>query len=123
MLSDSLFIHTAVLPTLNLTLYEALVADLPLCGNALDFVHADANHVNNIVREISMLTQNDEIHHASFADYNMIYRVSIAPSSCDGQSDNQRWTQRLIVYIFAHMMFCTEHERSGVWFGDLYWIL
>lgn len=76
MSSDPYFIHTAVLPTLNVTLFEALVTDPPICSNALDCIHADANHVNNIVEEISTLTQNKEIYHASFAGHDMIYRVS-----------------------------------------------
>jgi hypothetical protein len=75
--SDSIFfLHTTVLPTINLTFYEALISELPLCSNVLDIVQADANHINNIVQEISTLTQNNEIHHASFAGDHMIYRVS-----------------------------------------------
>jgi hypothetical protein len=75
-LSDPYFIHTAILPTLNVTLFDALVADLPHCDDALDSIRADAYHVNNIVQEISILTQNAEIHHAGFPGDDMIYRVS-----------------------------------------------
>jgi hypothetical protein len=56
MTSDPYFIHTAVLPTLNVTLFDALVTDLPLCGNAMDCIRADANHVNKIVGEIATFT-------------------------------------------------------------------
>lgn len=73
---EPFFIHTAVLPILDLSLYEALVVDLPLSSNALDFAHAEAKYVNEIVQAMSTLTRNDEIHYASFSGYHMIYRVS-----------------------------------------------
>jgi hypothetical protein len=64
-----------VLPTINVTLDEALVANLPPCS-PLDYIHAEANHVNSIVQALWMLTKKDDIHHASFAGDDMIYRVS-----------------------------------------------
>ena len=76
MSSDPYYIHTDVLPTLNVTLFEALVTELPLYSNALDYIHADANHVNNIMEKFSTRTKNKEIYHASFSGHDMIYRVS-----------------------------------------------
>jgi hypothetical protein len=72
---DPFFRHLTVLPTLNVTLYEALATDITPCNSPLDFVHTEANYVNNIVEALWMLTQNDDIHHASFVGIDMIYRV------------------------------------------------
>jgi hypothetical protein len=72
--SDPLFIHSTALPTLNITLYEALVVDLPLQSPS-DYIYANASHVNNVVQELLSLTQIDKIYHARFAG-SMIYRVS-----------------------------------------------
>jgi len=91
--SDAPFIHRVMLPVLNVTLNEALVVDLPPCSSPLDYIRADANHVNNIVQKILTLTRNDEIYHTSFAGNDMIYR-------------------RLVVYVFAHLMLCASDEGS-----------
>jgi hypothetical protein len=72
---DPFFRHLTVLPTLNTTLYEALVTSFLSCSNPLDYVRTEANHVNDIVHELWTLTQNDDIHHASFVGVDMIYRV------------------------------------------------
>jgi hypothetical protein len=69
------FIHSTAIPTFNMTLYEALVVDLPLCGNALDCIRADTDHVNNVVEVLSTMIRNAEIRQASFSGHGMIYRV------------------------------------------------
>jgi hypothetical protein len=76
--SDPLYIHTTGLPTSNVTLYEALATNLPPSSSPLDSIDADANHVNNVVRELLLLIQHDELNHAIFAG-RMIYRVSFTP--------------------------------------------
>lgn len=73
--SDPLFIHSAILPILKVTLSEALLIDLPSCSNPLDCINADANHINGIVQGLLALTQREEFRHAVFAG-SMIYRVS-----------------------------------------------
>lgn len=71
--SDPYFIHTAMLPMLNVTLIEPLVANFLLCGNTLDCIHADTSHVDSVTQAISTLTQNNDIHQANFASHDMIY--------------------------------------------------
>jgi hypothetical protein len=56
-------------------LYEALATNLQSSSSPLDSIDADANHVNNVVQELLLLTQHDELNHARFAG-RMIYRVS-----------------------------------------------
>ena len=73
---DSFFIHSTVLPILNMALYEALVIDLPVCSSPLDYICADASKVNNVVQELLTLALCDELRHTMFVG-NMIYRVSI----------------------------------------------
>ena len=74
--SNTSFIYLIVLPTLNATLYEALVVNLPQCGNVLDCIHADTDYTNNIVEKLSTIIQNDEIRHVYLLGNDMIYRVS-----------------------------------------------
>jgi len=76
MSSDSSFIHTAILPNMNVSLYEALVTDLPTSGDVMDGIRADAEHVNNIVEGISILTQSEEIYDSTFPGIHMVYPVS-----------------------------------------------
>ena len=78
---DPLFIYSTMLPRLNLTPYDALVVDLPLCSSPTDYVCADANHVNNVVQELFEITQRDEFYHVKFAG-SMIYRVKFYQSFC-----------------------------------------
>jgi hypothetical protein len=72
---DPFFRHLTVLPTLNVTLYEALATDITPYSSPLEFVYTEAVHVNNIVEALWTLTQNDDICHASFVGIDMIYRV------------------------------------------------
>jgi hypothetical protein len=72
----SFSVHAAVLPRLGINLHEALSVDFPQGGDVRDCIRADIELVNDIVQEVSMLTQSNEIYHAIFADDNMIYRVS-----------------------------------------------
>lgn len=72
---DPLFIHSAILPILNVTLNEALLVDLPSCSNPLDYINADADRINGIVQGLLALTQHGEFRHAIFTS-GMIYRVS-----------------------------------------------
>jgi len=75
MCSDPSFIHSAVLPISKITLLEALFIDLPLSNSPLDYINADANHINNVVQELLTLNQCGELLHTVFAG-RMIYRVS-----------------------------------------------
>jgi hypothetical protein len=111
--SDPLFIHSAILPMLNVTLCEALLIDLPLCSSPLDCINADANHINGIVQGLLALTQRGEFRHAVFAS-SMIYRVSYRDVFAKKLSDTHRRMQRLIIYVYAHLMLCTSDKRSGL---------
>jgi hypothetical protein len=73
--SDPFLLHSSVLPTLNVPLYEALAVDIPLCNSPLECINADARRVNSVVEQLLALTQNEELGYAAFAK-NMIYRVS-----------------------------------------------
>ena len=112
--SDPYFIHTAVLPMLNVTLFEALVANFPLCGNTLDCIRADASHIDSVVQAISTLTQNNDIHHANFASHHMICILSkLRRQVLATKSDIYcHWMQRLIVCVFVHIMLCTNDNMS-----------
>ena len=73
--------HTAfsnpyLLPTLNITLYETLVVDLPRSGNALERIRDDRDYVNYVVEELSAMIPDEEIRQTSCLDIKMIYRVS-----------------------------------------------
>jgi hypothetical protein len=68
-------IHTTVLPMLNLTLYQALAVDLPPCDSPLDYMHADATHINTIVQDLSTFTRNNDICLTKFTGNDLIYRV------------------------------------------------
>jgi hypothetical protein len=109
---DLLLVHSTVLPMLNVTLYDALVIDLPLCSPG-DYVYADASHVKTVVRNLAVLTQHGEVHHAIFVG-NIIFRVSSSPSTFKEQPDRYCRAQRLIVYVFVHLLLHISHNRSDL---------
>ena len=76
MSSDSVSIHTAILPALNVSLYVALTAELPLQRDVMEWIREDGELINKIIQGISILTKNNEICYAIFPNDNMIYRVS-----------------------------------------------
>jgi len=45
-------VHSTVLPTLNATLYEALVVNLPLDKECPGYIYAETDHINNTVQEL-----------------------------------------------------------------------
>jgi hypothetical protein len=97
-----------VLPAFNTALDQTLIADLPLCIDPISCIRADAEHVGSIVQALSTSPQNNEIHHAHFlGDISSKLRVS----SCARRFDKQLLIQRLIVYVFAHLLFCSSNRK------------
>ena len=98
--ADAFSIHSSVLPTLNVPLYEALAVDVPLCNSPLDCINADARNVNSVVEQLLAMTQNEEFGQVAFAK-NMIYRVSStqAPAMNDLTSCVDTASDRL--HLFA----------------------
>ncbi|KIM77961.1 hypothetical protein PILCRDRAFT_607034 [Piloderma croceum F 1598] len=94
---DPPFIHTNMLPAFNTALDQTLIADLPLCIDPITYIRADGKHVDSIVQGLSTSSQNKEIHHAHFLGDTMIYR-------------------RLIVYVFAHLLFCSSNRNLLIQF-------
>jgi hypothetical protein len=73
--SDPLSIRSAILPTLKITLHEALFIELPFCSSPLDYINAEASYIKNVVQQLLALTQHGEFCHVVFTG-SMIYHVS-----------------------------------------------
>ena len=73
--NHTVFSNPYLLPTLNITLYETLVVDLPRSGNALERIRDDRDYVNYVVDELSAMIPYEEIRQTSCLDIKMIYRV------------------------------------------------
>ncbi|KAJ7100527.1 kinase-like domain-containing protein [Mycena epipterygia] len=100
-LSRSLINHScstecrAVLPILRCSIDDALAnldTQISPWENAAEWLHADTTQLSSIVQEIIAVTGKTEIEPGKFPGV-IIY-------------------QRLIVYIFAHLMLCTHNERA-----------
>ena len=78
-----------LLPTLNVSLYETLVVDLPPSGNVLESIRKDTDHVNYVVEELSTMIQTDEIRQTGCFGIKMIYRVSYQQYIIDVGSNQQ----------------------------------
>jgi hypothetical protein len=108
--------HTAILPNLKLLADEVLTrvnTDISPWKTPAKYIDAEANHVDTVIQEICALTGRVEIKQTNFIGQPMIYSVSC--HYCDvfiRIPFNQ--LQRLIVYIFAHLMLCSSNKRYYV---------
>jgi hypothetical protein len=71
------------------------------------YIDAEANDVYSAIQELRTSTGTDEIEQASFVGQLMIYSVSLLNTILRTRFLFNR-IQRLIAYIFAHLMQCTS---------------
>jgi hypothetical protein len=64
-------IHSIMLSTLNLTLYDAFIFNLPTFNNPLDCLDKNSRHVHNIMQDL-WTSMNDGVYHPKFS-VSMIY--------------------------------------------------
>jgi len=74
---QSAFIHTVDLPNLQVSVDQALTnfePEILSLKSPMEWLHADANHINSVIQGIVTLTECAEIEQANFAGA-MIYQV------------------------------------------------
>lgn len=81
-------------------------------NNPSEYITAEADYISTILQETRVLTGRVEVEQASFTGQPMIYSVSC--HGLDALFQNSKRLQRLIAYIFAHLMLCADDERFDI---------
>jgi hypothetical protein len=107
-------IHTAKLPTKDVSLDYALMRidtnTISPWMNPIEWIRADSNYLHVIVDSLGMLVKSDEIQEIGFHKI-IIYPVNLGHLQLNVIELTVSCDQRLITYVFAHLMHCTSDAR------------
>ena len=105
-------LHTTQLPTAKIFLDEGLASSIVKVSpwqNPLEWIRLDSDYVNYMVEEVANLTGNEEIVLAKCADQFIAYHVSFDDLNTTCMV-SLRLLQRLIVYVFSHLLLCADAQ-------------